>query len=171
MKKKRKKGFTLVEITAALAMFMIVMLAITTILFSVMKYQSMNQRTFNANAISKSVFEAIKEKRPALINNPQNLSGKYVIENVESNVDVEDFVNNKLFNTVSRPITISDPSNYENCESYAGRYAIGLNVTWIKEGVDSKGKEVGYYKVETWCWDTSRGKSSEINRTTFVTPS
>ena len=171
MKKKKEKGFTLVEITAALAMFMIVMLAITTILFSVMKYQSMNQRIFNANSMSKSVFEVIKEKRPTLISNPASFDGNYVMENIQSNVDVENFVNNKLFNTVSRPITISDPSDYENCKSYAGRYAIGLNVTWIKEGVNSKGKEVGYYKVETWCWDTSRGKSSEINRTTFVTPS
>lgn len=170
MKKKSKRGFTLVEITAALAMFMIVMLAITTILVSVMKYQGMNQRTFNANAISKSVFEAISEKRPTLIDNPKSLEGNYVIENVDSNEEVEKFVNNKLFNKDNRPTGVSDPSNYDICKSHAGKYAVGVQVQWVKEGEDAKRKEVGYYKVETWCWDTSRGESSIINRKTFVTP-
>ena len=47
MHKKKKKGFTLVEMIAAMASFMIVMLAITTILISVIQQTGTNKRIYD----------------------------------------------------------------------------------------------------------------------------
>ena len=71
MKVKKKKGFTLIEIAVALAAFVIVMLAITGILISVIKISSINSATYSTDNISKVLFETLKEDRVALNNMPK----------------------------------------------------------------------------------------------------
>lgn len=53
MKVKKKRGFTLIEMIVALATFTIVMLAITGIIISVIKYTSINKSNYDTDNISK----------------------------------------------------------------------------------------------------------------------
>ena len=70
MKVKKKRGFTLIEMIVALATFTIVMLAITGIIISVIKYTSINKSNYDTDNISKVFFETIRENRPNLSDMP-----------------------------------------------------------------------------------------------------
>ncbi|MFR4995943.1 MAG: PilW family protein [Clostridium paraputrificum] len=162
MKVKKKKGFTLIEIAVALAAFVIVMLAITGILISVIKFSSINSATYSTDNISKVFFETLKEDRVALNNMPKTVDTKYKCG--FSNADeVRTFVKDHLLDSdlSNKPDGVSDPSDFNLCKQSSSDYSMGINISWNTDG---------FYEVETWCWDTNKGESSLINRKTYVTP-
>lgn len=165
---KKNKGFTLIEIIVALAAFMIVMLAITSILLSVINYTAINKKTFNSNSISRAMFEAVNENKPTSTT-PTVLNGtyNYKADNIDSVDDVKSFVKDKLFNTVTRPTAVTDPSDFTQCKDNGKSYSAGIKIIWHPVGAIAG---IGYYEIETWCWDTDKGEVSEVNRKTYVSP-
>ena len=162
MKVKKKKGFTLIEIAVALAAFVIVMIAITGILISVINITSINSTTYSTDNISKVFFETLKEDRTTLNNIPKALNTKYKCG--FSNADeVRTFVKDHLLDDDlgDKPDVVSDPSDFNLCKQSSSEYSMGINISWNTDG---------FYEVETWCWDTNKGESSLINRKTYVTP-
>ena len=164
MKVKRKKGFTLVEIVVALASFMIVMLTITSILSTVIKYSSNNNKTFNLGKISQIIFETIKEEKV-------DLNGK-TKEDYEGGFNFTVNDENELKNSVRNNI-FKAKGNFSNTESFdscntdsSKRYCIGVNVQWIDRG--SSTSPIGVYKVEVNCWDVNKGETSLIHRVTRI---
>ncbi|MGL5416013.1 MAG: pilus assembly FimT family protein [Clostridium sp.] len=66
-KKKKKKGFTLIEAVAGLAMFAIVSTVIMNMIMGVNKHNAMNKNQVDTHAISRAFNEAIKTARPVTI--------------------------------------------------------------------------------------------------------
>ena len=162
MKAKKKKGFTLIEIAVALAAFVIIMLAITGLLISVIKISSINSATYSTDNISKVFFETLKEDRVALNNMPKTVGTKYKCS--FSNADeVRALVKEHLLDDDSsnKPDGVSDPSDFNLCKQSSSEYSMGIYINWNADG---------FYEIETWCWDTNKGESSLINRKTYVTP-
>ena len=162
MKVKKKKGFTLIEIAVALAAFVIIMLAISGLLISVIKISSINSATYSTDNISKVFFETLKEDRVALNNMPKTVGTKYKCS--FSNADeVRTLVKEHLLDDDSsnKPDGVSDPSDFNLCKQSSSEYSMGIYINWNADG---------FYEIETWCWDTNKGESSLINRKTYVTP-
>lgn len=62
--KRKKKGFTLIEVMAGLAVFAIVTTVITSMILNVNKYNAENKNQFDANSMSRAFNEGIKSIRP-----------------------------------------------------------------------------------------------------------
>lgn len=176
---KKKKGFTLIEITVALAAFSIVMLAITSILISTIKITAVNKKTYDSDSISKVFFESLRENRPARDNgNETQFEGCYTASFGDSSNDTLDEVrqvayylfdssNNKNINKISSSVetlkdsSVTDENRYALCKDGSKLYSMAFYVKWISDG---------YYEIETWCWNNSQGGDSLVTRSTFVTP-
>lgn len=172
MKVKKKKGFTLIEIVVALAAFMIIMLTITSILISVIKYSSMNNKDFNLGKVSQVVFETIKEKK-VVVDNSENPNTKYTggfnfCVNNES--ELKTYVRDNIFKNSG---TFSNPESFTACNTDSSKkYCIGIKVSWQDNGsvTDPAGGKyhIGVYKVDVYCWDVEKGESSLIHRVTRI---
>ncbi|MGL4849470.1 MAG: type II secretion system protein [Clostridium sp.] len=63
-KNKKKKGFTLIEVVAGLAVFAVVSTVIMSMILNVNKYNAENKNQFDASAMSRAFNEGIKSIRP-----------------------------------------------------------------------------------------------------------
>ncbi|MGL4873732.1 MAG: type II secretion system protein [Clostridium sp.] len=63
-KNKKKKGFTLIEVVAGLAVFAVVSSVIMSMILNVNKYNAENKNQFDASAMSRAFNEGIKSIRP-----------------------------------------------------------------------------------------------------------
>lgn len=161
MKGRKKKGFTLIEIVVAVAIFSIIMLAVTSILINVINLSSINKKTYNADSSSKIIFETIRENRPSKLATPSSLNGSFKGE-VDNANEIRNFVVNQILGTGVRN-TVVDPSDFGACKSVNDKqYSIGVHLQWN----DAE----GFYEIETWVWDTKKGESTLVNRKTYLTP-
>lgn len=170
MQKKKKRGFTLVEMIAAVASFMIVMLAITTILISVIQQTSTNKRIYDANSISKSVFEVTSKNKPKLTTTPDNLNGVYILKDINSEDDVRNSIVNQLYKSTLPKVGIAAGDiSFANCKDDSGKYSVVMNFKWLPQqwGTETR---YGCYQVTTWTYENDKGESSLVKRTTYVTP-
>lgn len=62
--KKKKKGFTLIEVVAGLAVFGIIATVMTSMILNVNKYNAENKNQFDASGMSRAFNEGIKSIRP-----------------------------------------------------------------------------------------------------------
>ena len=184
MKVKKKRGFTLIEMIVALATFTIVMLAITGIIISVIKYTSINKSNYDTDNISKVFFETIRENRPNLSDMPADSEVCYKGE-FSTKDEVRTFIKDRLFELSNRPSSVSNPDKFSECKSNTSDFSIGIKLKYYDDMVnvvdshdeDGDGditeiitKHAKYYEIETWCWDSHEGESSLVNRKTYVTP-
>lgn len=162
MKCKKKKGFTLVELVAGMSTFILVMVALTSLLTTIIRSNSANRITFESNTNSKAFFEAVKEKRPEVFANPATLDGEYAIR-FNDKVYIKDYVRDELLNDETPPakITTGEASNFSTVKGAGNeRYCMGIKVEW-----DTVNK---VYNIEAWSWDRNKGESSLVNRKTML---
>lgn len=170
MQKKKKKGFTLVEMIAAIASFMIVMLAITTILISVIQQTGTNKRIYDANSISKSVFEVTSKNKPKLTSTPATLNGVYILKDINSEDDVRNAIVNQLYKSMLAKAGIAaNDISFANCKDDSGQYSVVMNFKWLPQPYGTETR-YGCYEVTTWTYENDKGESSLVKRTTYVTP-
>ena len=170
MQKKKKKGFTLVEIIAAVASFMIVMLAITTILISVIQQTGTNKRIYDANSISKSVFEVTSKNKPKLTSTPATLNGVYILKDINNEDDVRNSIVNQLYKSTLPKVGIdAGDISFVNCKDDSGQYSVVMNFKWLPQPYGTETR-YGCYEVTTWTYENDKGESSLVKRTTYVTP-
>ncbi|MGL4572211.1 MAG: type IV pilus modification PilV family protein [Clostridium sp.] len=88
MKLKKKKGFTLIEMMAALAIFVIVLTTVTSLIVTLFKYNSINKETFDSNSKSKVFFETVRGNRPDNIRTYPNDGSYYISFNSDDDLVV-----------------------------------------------------------------------------------
>ncbi|MGL4772974.1 MAG: PilW family protein [Clostridium sp.] len=171
MKKRKKKGFTLVEMVAAMGAFILVMTALTMLVITITRTNSTNKKTFDSNSNSRAFFEALKEERPLIPkkadgtidgDKANDLNGQYAIR-FNTKEELRSYVKTQLINDTTPPASISDASDFSVVKG-AGteKYCMGMKIEWN----DSE----KVYKFETWSWDKNKGESSLVNRETFLAP-
>lgn len=173
---RKKKGMSLVEVIAAMSIFVIISLAIsTTILFS-MRISSNNRTKFQSNANSKTFIELIKSdtyrpKKPkaAVAGTPPVpregiLTGWYydsfkddseldiVVQNIESRT-IEDL--DTVIPTFETVKVKAPPSSTD-------KYLMAIKVKWNTTD--------NIYEIDIKSWDLQKGEASSIDRRILVAP-
>ena len=160
---KKKKGFTLIEVVAGLAMFAIVSSVIMNMILDVNKYNAENKNQFDTSSMSRAFNEAIKNKRPK--DNPypttwdeetSNVDGPKKTYYIGFNTidDLNDSIKTKLLNKnfiddngkeeetdttyTIRKIEGSETDKVEELskKSYANNYKYGIKLTVQKKDVE-----------------------------------
>lgn len=160
---KKKKGFTLIEVVAGLAMFAIVSSVIMKMILDVNKYNVENKNQFDTSSMSRAFNEAIKNKRPK--DNPypatwdeetSNVDGPKKTYYIGFNTidDLNASIKNKLLNKnfiddngkkeetdttyTIRKIEESEIDKVEELskKSYANKYKYGIKITVQKKDVE-----------------------------------
>ncbi|WP_288478726.1 type II secretion system protein [uncultured Clostridium sp.] len=160
---KKKKGFTLIEVVAGLAMFAIVSSVIMNMILDVNKYNAENKNQFDTSSMSRAFNEAIKNKRPK--DNPyptiwdgstSNVDGPKKTYYIGFNTidDLNDSIKTKLLNKnfiddngkkeetdttyTIRKIEGSEKDKVEELskKSYANKYKYGIKITVQKKDVE-----------------------------------
>lgn len=160
---KKKKGFTLIEVVAGLAMFAIVSSVIMNMILDVNKYNAENKNQFDTSSMSRAFNEAIKNKRPK--DNPypttwdeetSNVDGPKKTYYIGFNTidDLNDSIKTKLLNKnfiddngkkeeidttyTIRKIEGSETDKVEELskKSYANKYKYGIKITVQKKDVE-----------------------------------
>lgn len=179
--KKKKKGFTLVEMIAAVAIFAIVSVASISMISFCFKYNSINRQTYEADTNSKIFFECLKKTENRIVKPitpaiPIPASGSYVFafddaSDVTNGIDA--FIkNNMLVGSMTNAPTGGDlyikDTNAINVITNTEvmfpnkKYALAFNIIW------DSANEV--FEFETWSWDIRKGEISMVNRKTFIGP-
>ncbi len=160
---KKKKGFTLIEVVAGLAMFAIVSSVIMNMILDVNKYNAENKNQFDTSSMSRAFNEAIKNKRPK--DNPYptiwdgstyNVDGPKKTYYIGFNTidDLNDSIKTKLLNKnfiddngkkeetdttyTIRKIEGSETDKVEELskKSYANKYKYGIRITVQKKYIE-----------------------------------
>lgn len=160
---KKKKGFTLIEVVAGLAMFAIVSSVIMNMILDVNKYNAENKNQFDTSSMSRAFNEAIKNKRSK--DNPypatwdeetSNVDGPKKTYYIGFNTidDLNASIKNKLLNKnfiddngkkeetdttyTIRKIEESETDKVEELskKSYANKYKYGIKITVQKKDVE-----------------------------------
>ncbi|WP_195971650.1 type II secretion system protein [Clostridium thermobutyricum] len=160
---KKKKGYTLIEVVAGLAMFAIVSSVIMNMILDVNKYNAENKNQFDTSSMSRAFNEAIKNKRPK--DNPYPTTWNGATSNVDGPKktyyigfntidDLNDSIKTKLLNKnfiddngkkeetdttyTIRKIEGSETDKVEELskKSYANKYKYGIKITVQKKDVE-----------------------------------
>ena len=153
---KKKKGFTLIEVVAGLAMFAIVSTIIMNMVISVNKHNAMNKNKFDTYMVSKAFNETIKASRPVSIkdtmpnwdNTDESKGGhpaNYFIafNNIENLTDIVQGTLLKNSNPIisginySFNIVLSSQDIESLCNLYGKGYEYGIKIK-IQKKVDEK---------------------------------
>ncbi|CUQ27368.1 type IV pilus modification PilV family protein [Clostridium baratii] len=160
----KKKGFTLIELIAGLAIFTIIMLSLMSLLGMTIKYNSLNKRTYNSNINSKAFFEMLKSSKFLLPSGAvkNSIDGEYKI-GINSKIDIEQFADNLInYNNVGLNSYKVASGNADDFQDLGKEGTLGIKIKWD----DPK----GVYIIESWAWDVGAGEISEINRKTYLAP-
>ena len=169
MKGKKKYGFTLVELMASLAIFIILTVAMVSMLTLAIKHNSINKQRYESDLNCKAVIEMMKHNS----NRPQNKgnrNGNYYVA-FDTEGELKDFVD-KYVKTENASIlqsigSISDLNSametVKNSTTPSKKYGIILKSEWKNE--------TKLYDIELWSWDIKKGRSSLINRKLLLRPS
>lgn len=165
MKMSKKKGMTLIELIAAIAIFSLVSVFLVSIITTALKFNIANKTTFDANSNSRAFYEAIRQHRP----NETKVypsDGKYVIyfnnQNELLEYVKEDFNSSMIETRVS---TFQEIKN----DALSNRYAILLDIKKIEEADTSNPtKKYSYYELTTSSWDLEKGEFTQIDRKSLI---
>ncbi|WP_436513126.1 type II secretion system protein [Clostridium thermobutyricum] len=160
---KKKKGFTLIEVVAGLAVFAIVSSVIMNMILDVNKYNAENKNQFDTSSMSRAFNEAIKNKRPK--DNPYPTTWDGATSNVDGPKktyyigfntidDLNDSIKTKLLNKnfidddskkeetdttyTIRKIEESETDKVEELSKkfYANNYKYGIKIIVQKKGIE-----------------------------------
>ncbi|MGL4874785.1 MAG: pilus assembly FimT family protein [Clostridium sp.] len=175
-KNKKKKGFTLIEAVAGLAMFAIVSTVIMNMIISVNKHNAMNKNQVDTHAISRAFNEAIKTARPVTIKDnlpdweetdeTKGKTPKYyfiAVNNVEdlTKVVVKDFLDKGTNTVAGIPYKLQDTTKDKSIEDLCGTakdFEYGIKIK-VQKRIDEK-----VYLFETTTMHTEKGILTATDR-------
>lgn len=167
MKKRTKKGFTLIEMLAAVAIFSVISVALVTMVTTTWKFNAANKTTFDANANSRAFYELIRENRPTSTRKYPT-SGNYYNIFFNDQSELSSFVKNNFNNTL---VGYTPSKDFNSLKTDAGtkRYAIQVHIE-KKEVINPSDntKKTAYYELITQSYDITKGEYTEIERKAII---
>lgn len=175
---KKKKGFTLIEMIAAIAMFAIISLVFVSMISFAFKINSINRQTYESDTNSKIFFETLKKNEnkipkpitpePAQPSPRAPNNGRYIMTFNNGSDEIDTFVQNKLLQNKMTLMDLDPRTDMDDMVAFvkaipsAKDYAIVIEIKWDTES------EV--FEIETWSWEISKGKVSMVSRKTLIGP-
>ncbi|WP_197283162.1 type II secretion system protein [Clostridium intestinale] len=154
---KKKKGFTLIEVIASIAMLVIIFSVISSLMLLTIKVNIRNEKDLDSNSVSKAFVELINSKKDAdfKVNTPDNV---YIL--VFDNIaELQNIFNNEFILGNSSIIKQEnfDIATLDNSKKYA-----------VKVKVIIKDLELGVLQFNITSWNLSKVNTSEISRTIYL---
>ena len=173
----KKKAFTIVEMIAAISIFMIISLAALSMVTYVFKVNAINRKTYDADIYAKSTFEGLKAYKPKVGLNLKE--GSYIftfndMNDMDSSNYYKIFMDSSVEGGVPNPISAT-VQGYENAKQKAlsnnKNVVMEVFVRWQGKAIgDTTIKESHLAEIEIWVWDITKGEISEVNRKTIISP-
>lgn len=168
MKLKKKKGFTLIEMIAGLAIFVIVLTTATSLIITLFKYNSINKETFDSNSKSKIFFETVRGNRPSDIYTYPSDNNYYIAFNDDNDLVVatkDNLLKNTLNSTSSYVMgKCSDGDGLAALKAKPGvidkQYVLKVNA---KKNITQK-----VYEFDVSTWNIPKGETSIIERKALI---
>lgn len=152
---KKKKGFTLIEMIASMAMLVLIFSVIASLMLLAIKTNVRNEKDLDSNSVSKAFVELVNSDKSA--DYKVNTSGIYIL----AFKDTTELQN--IFNTdfIPQNPSIIKPVNFDiSTLASTKKYAIKVNV--IKDpGLD-------ILKFEITSWNLNKINTSEIYREIYI---
>lgn len=169
---KKKKGFTLIEMIAGLAIFVIVLTTATSLIITLFKYNSINKETFDSNSKSKIFFETVRGNRPSdIYTYPTNNKNQHYYYFIAFNADNE--LVDATKDLLKKNIGSTSPYIVNTCSSGDGlielkakpgvidkKYVLKIDVQEISN------QHVYEFNVSTW--NIPKGETSIIERKALI---
>lgn len=173
---KKKKAFTIVEMIAAISMFMIISLTAISMFTFVVKLNAINRKTYDADIYSKAFFETIKAYKPKVGEKANEGYYLYTFNNVS---EIETFAKG-IFNVTAPKVSeygyiLAKQQATANNKNIAMEIKInyqgndGSNVV-INPSISDNVKAENLFEIEVWVWDVTKGEVSRVNRKTIISP-
>ncbi|MGG7178825.1 type II secretion system protein [Clostridium paraputrificum] len=182
MKKSKEKGFTILELIAAVAVFTIICISAISVIALGVKYNTINRETYNSDLISKAFIETIQtdsnrpevQEKDAIGNLTKGLGdGIYITylgdssNNYNYTEEIESYAKTKF----SRNLSLVSPINHPDTQfsalmAEAKTSAAGKKFAFVTKVRSMENGKL--YEIENWCWDIKRGETSVINRKKII---
>ncbi|WP_315114859.1 type II secretion system protein [Clostridium intestinale] len=168
---KRKKGFTLIEMIASMAMLVLIFSVIASLMLLAIKTNVRNEKDLDSNSVSKAFVELVNSKKvDNILSMPDADKDKNILVDMSGNQykitfdDVDDLNNlvNKLFSKATYGSFKDITSDFENISDDGKKYAIKIEVSEVKED------EVSTYKIDINSWNLNNINTSKINRKIYI---
>lgn len=168
---KRKKGFTLIEMIASMAMLVLIFSVIASLMLLAIKTNVRNEKDLDSNSVSKAFVELVNSKKvDNILSMPDADKDKNILVDMSGNQykitfdDVDDLNNlvNKLFSKATYGSFKDINSDFENISDDGKKYAIKIEVSEVKED------EVSTYKIDINSWNLNNINTSKINRKIYI---
>lgn len=168
---KKKKGFTLIEMIASMAMLVLIFSVIASLMLLAIKTNVRNEKDLDSNSVSKAFVELVNSKKADnILSIPEADKDKNILIDMSGNQykitfdDVDDLNNlvNKLFSKATYGSFKDITSDFENISDDGKKYAIKIEVSEVKED------EVSTYKIDINSWNLNNINTSKINRKIYI---
>lgn len=178
MKNKKKKGFTLIELVAGLTIFIIVSVAIMSLIMTTFSYNTINKKTFDSNSMSKVFYETLRNNRPGatpyLTGTPYDTvdGGTYYVA-FDDEVGLTTAMTTNILKPTVVPTTLvgsydvgacNKSDDFNALKSIAG---VGDNKYLMKLNIVNNSTEKVYEFTST-IWSVSKGETSSVERKSLI---
>lgn len=168
---KKKKGFTLIEMIASMAMLVLIFSVIASLMLLAIKTNVRNEKDLDSNSVSKAFVELVNSKKvDNILSIPEADKDKNILIDMSGNQykitfdDVDELNNlvNNLFSKATYGSFKDITSDFENISDDGKKYAIKIEVSEVKED------EVSTYKIDINSWNLNNINTSKINRKIYI---
>lgn len=166
---KKKKGFTLIEMIASMAMLVLIFSVIASLMLLAIKTNVRNEKDLDSNSVSKAFVELVNSKKEDNIlsmsqadkdkNILSDMSGKKYKISFDS-MDELNILVNKLFSKSTYGSFDDLTDDFEKISVDGKKYAIKMKINKV-DSYDS-------YEINLNSWELNSTKSSKINRVIYV---
>lgn len=167
---KKKKGFTLIEMIASMAMLVLIFSVIASLMLLAIKTNVRNEKDLDSNSVSKAFVELLNSKKDAgyKINTGEKAYILAFKDVDELEGDFETFIKGEEVSGNSNFKIIDDYKNFKvpNILETIGsdkNYLIKVRVTYENNDVSLK-----VLKFEITSWNLEKYGTSEIVRTIYI---
>lgn len=164
MKKKKKKGMTLVEVMASMVIFLIIGVALVGTFSTAFTINAKNRAMANTNANSRAFFELLKSDdcKPLKYSGSEGIQPGYYYISFGDDIELENIVKNLKMYKASGSSTSFEDVKASTAINGSDKYLMAIKVEW------NSSEEL--YKIDNWSWELSNGKLSEVMRRALIAP-
>lgn len=162
MNKKKQRGMTLIEVIAAMAIFVLVATALVGTIGTAFTINARNRTRAQSNANSRTFIEIIKSEtyRPEQYTTTTGIKPGYYNFGFRDDSELENIVKNiESYRTANSSVDFNIVSQVATGDN---KYVMAIKVNWLTTDK--------IYQFDIFSWDLSKGESSEISRRALVSP-
>jgi len=154
---KRKKGFTLIEMIASMAMLVLIFSVIASLMLLAIKTNVRNEKDLDSNSVSKAFVELVNSDK----------SADYKV-NTSGNMYILTFDNITELQSIFTSDFIPAKTSVIKADSFDVSTLTGTKKYAIKVKVTTKDSTLGILQFDITSWNLNKISTSGISRTIYL---